>query len=140
VDSNGCPIIKKEILNKADIQKPEDQEVNEVELSAGTNFGLGKSEILPTAYPQLNKIMVTMKKYPLSKWTIEGHTDNSGSNKQNIKISLERAQSVANYFVSKGILRNRFKVYGKGSKNPITSNKTEAGRIKNRRVVIKKID
>ena len=140
VDSNGCPIIKKEVLNKADNQKPEDQEVNEVVLSAGTNFGLGKSEILSTAYPQLNKIMVTMKKYPLSKWTIEGHTDNSGSNKQNIKISLERAQSVANYFVSKGIPRNRFKVYGKGSKNPITSNKTEVGRTKNRRVVIKKID
>jgi outer membrane protein OmpA-like peptidoglycan-associated protein len=81
-----------------------------------------------------------MKKYPLSRWTIEGYTDNSGSNKKNIRISLERAQSVVNYFVSKGIPRNHFKVYGKGNANPIASNKTATGKAKNRRVIIKKIN
>src|ERR1035437_2578866 len=140
VDPNGCPIITKEVLKKTEIQKPEDQEIKEVVLSAGANFGLGKSEILSTAYPELNKLLASMKKYPISNWTIEGYTDNSGSNIKNIKISLERAQSVVNYFVSRGIPRNRFKVYGKGNANPIASNKTEAGRTKNRRVVIKKMN
>ena len=140
VDSNGCPIIKKEILKKEDTQKPEDQEINELVLSAGTNFYLGQSEILSSAYPELNKLVATMKRFPLSRWIIEGFTDNSGSNKQNIKVSLERARSVVNYFISKGISRNRFKVYGKGNTDPIASNKTEAGRTKNRRVIIKRIN
>src|ERR1035437_3414388 len=134
VDLDGCPIIKKKVM------KPDNQEVNEVILSAGTNFGLGKTEILPTAYPELNKLVASMQKNPFSRWTIEGYTDNSGSNKKNLKISLERAQSVVNYFVSKGIPRNRFKVYGKGNTNPIASNNTETGRTKNRRVVIKEMN
>jgi outer membrane protein OmpA-like peptidoglycan-associated protein len=139
VDLNGCPITK-EVLKKTDIQKQEDQEVNEIVLSAGANFGLGKSEILSSAFPELNKLLVTMKKYPLSRWKIEGYTDNSGSNKKNTKISLERSQAVVNYFISKGISRNRFKVYGKGNTSPIASNNTESGRSRNRRVVIKRIN
>ena len=80
-----------------------------------------------------------MKGNPISRWLIEGFTDNSGSEKKNKQISLERAKSVLNYFVSKGIPRNRFEIKGMGRANPVASNKTEAGRSKNRRVVIKNI-
>jgi outer membrane protein OmpA-like peptidoglycan-associated protein len=140
VDSTGCPIITKALVVPVETPKTPEQEVREVVLSAGANFVLGKTDILPAAYPDLNKVLALMKKYPLSTWSIQGYTDNSGSNKMNKKISLGRAQSVLNYFVSKGIAKNRFKIAGLGSSNPIASNKTEAGKAKNRRVVIKRLN
>jgi OmpA-OmpF porin, OOP family len=135
VDSSGCTIVRKEFNIQLD-----NRETNEIIINAGTNFVLGKTDINSEAIPELNKILVTMKKYPLSSWAIEGYTDNSGSNKMNNKISLGRAQSVANYFISMGISRTRLNVSGKGSSNPVASNDTEIGKSKNRRVVIKKVD
>ncbi|MDR3611276.1 MAG: OmpA family protein [Ignavibacteriaceae bacterium] len=137
VDSSGCPVIVKETILPP---QPEETESGEIVLSAGTNFVLGKTDINSEAIPELNKVLVTMKKYPLSRWSIEGYTDNSGSNKMNLKISLGRAQSVANYFISNGVPKNRLKVYGKGSSNPVASNNTDAGKAKNRRVVIKRVN
>jgi outer membrane protein OmpA-like peptidoglycan-associated protein len=138
VDSNGCPIVV-EIPKPPEPPKKEEPPIKELVLSAGTYFALGKADLLNAAFPELNKLTKIMKENPVSRWLIEGYTDNSGSEKQNRKISLERAQSVLNYFVSKGIPRNRFEVSGMGKANPIASNKTEVGRSKNRRVVIKKV-
>ena len=55
-------------------------------------------------------------------------------------MSKMRADSVLNYFVSKGIPKVRFEVLGMGSQNPVADNKTNEGRAKNRRVEIKKIE
>ncbi len=125
VDENGCPLKK---------------EVKQFTLSSGTNFAFGSSTLLPAAYPDLDKLVDVMKQNPLSRWRIEGHTDNIGSKAGNLKISRERAESVLNYFISKGLSRNRFEVFGMGMDYPIADNSTETGRAKNRRVVIIRIN
>jgi outer membrane protein OmpA-like peptidoglycan-associated protein len=125
VDKEGCPI---------------KEEVKEFTLSAGANFAFGSSTLLPSAYPELDKLVQVMEENPASRWRIEGHTDNIGSKKANQKISLERAQAVLNYLVSKGLSRNRFEVFGMGMDYPIAGNSTEEGRAKNRRVAVIRIN
>ena len=66
-----------------------------------------------------------------------GHTDNIGSDESNLKLSKQRAESVAKYLMSKGISPARVSVEGYGSSSPVASNDTEEGRTKNRRVDIK---
>ena len=105
-------------------------------LSGDNYFRFGKSTLLQTAFPYLNGLVEYMKKNLLSRWWIEGYTDNVGSKGTNQKLSLERAKAVLDYFVKKGIIKQRFKVIGLGESFPIASNKTKKGRTKNRRVVI----
>ncbi|HMU42338.1 MAG TPA: OmpA family protein [Ignavibacteriaceae bacterium] len=131
IDQNGCSVVEPKIVK---------EELKEITLSGSTNFGFNSAQLLPSAYPELDKLILTMKENPLSRWRIEGHTDNVGSAEGNKKISLMRAESVLNYFVSKGILKNRFEVVGLGKDFPIADNKTEEGRAKNRRVKIIKIN
>ena len=71
------------------------------------------------------------------KVTVEGHTDNIGSDAYNDKLSNKRAKTVSDYFVSKGIDASRLTAVGKGESSPIASNDTEEGRFKNRRVELR---
>ena len=135
VDSTGCPVAAKPVL-KPEKTVEEKPEVKHFTLSAGTNFAFGKSTLLPAAYPELDNLIKIMKDNPKSTWRIEGYTDNIGSDKANKKVSLERAQAVLNYFVSKGLNKKRFLVIGFGKARPVASNSTEEGRAKNRRVEI----
>lgn len=125
VDASGCLVF---------------ENVTEAVLSANTNFEFGKWDLLPAAYPVLDNLAVVMKLKTDSRWRVEGHTDNVGSDKYNDKLALDRAQAVLNYLVTKGLDRNRFEVAGLGKKYPISENETEEGRALNRRVVILKIN
>jgi outer membrane protein OmpA-like peptidoglycan-associated protein len=80
-----------------------------------------------------------MKKYPDSKWRIEGHTDSQGSAEFNKRLSQERADTVRKYLISLGIPAENLVAEGMGENYPIADNKTEEGRQKNRRVVVTKI-
>ena len=68
---------------------------------------------------------------------IEGHTDNTGESNYNQTLSDKRANAVKKYFISKGIEEKRLTSKGFGETMPVENNKTEAGRQKNRRVVMK---
>lgn len=130
-DEDGCP----------DEKSPEKVEApKEIVLSAGTNFTPGKSDLLPGAYKELDKIVEVMKQNSDTRWRIEGHTDSKGSDKINRKVSLARARAVLDYFVSQGLRASRFEVIGMGKDLPIADNNTVEGRAKNRRVVILRID
>lgn len=77
------------------------------------------------------------KQFANSRIRIIGHTDNIGDAQDNLALSKQRAQAIANYLVKKyGFDRNRFIVVGKGESVPIANNNTDAGRAKNRRVEI----
>ena len=65
-----------------------------------------------------------------------GHTDSVGTDAYNQKLSIRRAEAVKAYLQAKGIEANRIYTEGKGEKQPVDSNKTAAGRAKNRRVEI----
>jgi outer membrane protein OmpA-like peptidoglycan-associated protein len=137
VDEHGCE------LTPVIIPEPIIEETGPIEnvtLSGETSFGFNSSELKPAAFAQLDKILDEMKKYPMSRWRIEGHTDNVGSKEGNTKMSQMRAESVLNYFVSRGIPKGRFTVAGLGSIEPIADNKTPEGRAKNRRVEIIRVD
>ncbi len=97
-------------------------------------FEFGKYELLPDSYPELNRLLKLMQEKPTLKIQIEGHTDNVGSDKANIELSQNRANSVYNYLVEKGIDANRIKVFGYGKSKPIANNQTDEGRQRNRRV------
>lgn len=76
-------------------------------------------------------------KNPVDSLIVVGNTDNIGSDLYNLKLSFKRAQAVANYITTKGIIpKNRIIYYGEGSKFPIATNSTASGRYKNRRVEI----
>jgi OOP family OmpA-OmpF porin len=127
VKADGCEIV-------------EEAQVKEVTLSSGTTFAFGQSALLPTAYPELDKLVNVMTENRASRWRIEGHTDSKGPDWANKKISLERAESVFRYFVSRGINPDRFVVVGLGKDYPIADNLTPEGMAKNRRVVIIRTD
>jgi outer membrane protein OmpA-like peptidoglycan-associated protein len=68
--------------------------------------------------------------------SIEGHTDNTGKPEKNMTLSTDRAAAVKGYFISKGIASDRLSSAGFGDTKPVASNKTAAGRAKNRRVAM----
>ncbi len=131
VDSEGCPIKKETII----IQLP--GEIKSVVLNGDANFEFNKSKLLPNAYTVLDSLVSTMKAHSDYRWEVDGYTDAVGSVKANIKLSKQRAQSVVDYLVSKGIESNKLKIVGYGKDNPIATNKTLEGRSMNRRVEIK---
>jgi len=98
-------------------------------------YSLGKAE-LPEKVSELEVLTEFMTNKPKVKILVEGHTDNIGSIFTNDKLSLQRAESVRKYLISKKIAPNRIKVKGYGSKSPISSNTTEFGRKLNRRTEI----
>jgi outer membrane protein OmpA-like peptidoglycan-associated protein len=132
VDEKGCELVI--------APPPPPVDLNQLVLSAETSFEFNSAQLKPAAYPELDKMLEQMKKYPLSRWRIEGHTDNVGGEEGNIKMSKMRAESVLNYFVSRGVPQVRFEVVGVGSKQPVADNATPEGRAKNRRVEIKRVD
>jgi OmpA-OmpF porin, OOP family len=100
-------------------------------------FDTNKSVPRPDSYPELDRIVLTMTENAKLVVEIGGHTDNVGSDQANIKLSQDRADSVREYFVSKGIEPDRIKGKGYGETEPKATNDTEEGRQINRRVEIK---
>lgn len=97
-------------------------------------FAVSSSRLESTSFDELDRLVHTLKEYPKMVIQLNGHTDNQGSAARNRILSEHRARSVRNYLANKGIARNRLKVKGVGSSEPIADNNTEKGRIRNRRV------
>jgi OOP family OmpA-OmpF porin len=100
------------------------------------NFDTNKSAIRKADIPDLEKAVAFVKKYPEAKVSLEGYTDNRGSDKYNLALSERRAQAVKNYIVDKGENAARITAVGKGEANPVGDNNTEKGRFENRRVEV----
>lgn len=98
------------------------------------NFDLGKSTLTPTAKANLDKLVPIFNEYPDTDIQIVGHTDSSGSDELNQKLSEQRAASVKTYLSGKGITASRIVTTGRGETEPIADNTTKDGMAKNRRV------
>jgi outer membrane protein OmpA-like peptidoglycan-associated protein len=103
-------------------------------------FDFGKSFLRPSSYPTLDDLVDYLKRKPNERIEIGGHTDNVGSDAKNLVLSLERAKSIVEYLVSKGISNDRLVAKGYGAEEPIEDNTTEEGRQKNRRTEVKILD
>jgi OmpA-OmpF porin, OOP family len=97
-------------------------------------FEFGKAELKTESFSELNRLVKLMEQNATMEIALGGHTDNVGSEESNLKLSTDRAKSVLDYLVSKGIAANRISSNGYGKSKPVTENETEEGRAQNRRV------
>ncbi len=108
-------------------------------ITYGITFDVGKSTIKPQSMGTINEIFNILKKYPELKFSVEGHTDNTGKSDMNQTLSEDRAKAVMDKLVSLGIDESRLSSKGFGMSKPIDNNSTTEGRAKNRRVEFVKI-
>ncbi|MDR2065955.1 MAG: OmpA family protein [Prevotellaceae bacterium] len=143
----GVIIGKKMDKQKAELEKIQGAQVEnttdsnglqaiKVTFDSGILFATGKSELSAAARNSLYNFAVSLQNNPLTNVQIFGHTDNTGSRQVNEKLSLERAQAVANNLMSQGVSGQRLAVKGLAYDDPVADNSTVEGRSKNRRVEI----
>ena len=99
-------------------------------------FAFDSSNLQSQFHPILDNVADTLNEYNQTVIEVAGHTDSVGDSGYNQNLSVERAQSVANYLSGRGVMQQRLIVTGAGETRPIASNDTEAGRAQNRRVEI----
>ncbi|MFO1468804.1 MAG: OmpA family protein [Steroidobacteraceae bacterium] len=109
--------------------------VGEIKLP-GVNFETDSAVLLPSSSAVLDEAVATLKRYPELVVEVDGHTDNRGTTKHNQVLSQKRAESVASYLKEHGVT-NTLSAKGFGKSQPIADNKTEEGRLQNRRVTLK---
>lgn len=97
-------------------------------------FEFDRSTLLQQSFYELMKLMALLDTYPKMCIEIGGHTDATGSDSYNQRLSESRARAVADYLISKGVDSRRLHYKGYGKSKPIDSNLTEEGRANNRRV------
>lgn len=107
-----------------------------VTFSADALFDFDKAVLKSEGKTKLNDLASKLKDITLEVIVATGYTDSIGSAAYNQKLSLRRAQAVKSYLVHMGVDEKNIYVEGKGEANPVASNKTSAGRAKNRRVEI----
>ena len=107
-----------------------------VSLSGGILFPSGKATLKPEAKVSLAKLSGILLMIPNTHIQVEGHTDSTGSDEVNAKLSQERAAAVMDFMKSQGVEEARMKANGIGAAAPVASNDTPDGRAKNRRVEI----
>jgi outer membrane protein OmpA-like peptidoglycan-associated protein len=101
-----------------------------------THISFAQSEyaLLPSSYPELDRLVSQMKANREMEIEVNGHTDNQGNAKLNVELSENRVKAVKDYLISKGIDSKRIKGKGYGGAKPIASNAKEETRKLNRRV------
>ena len=97
-------------------------------------FDTGKAILRDESAPELDRMVVVMNENPKLAVELGGHTDNTGSNEINTKLSQDRADAVREYLIGKGIEPDRVASKGYGETKPVTANDTDTGRQQNRRV------
>lgn len=104
------------------------------------NFDVDKSNVTSDGKEVIDQIAGALKKEPLLKIAIEGHTDNTGDAAHNKKLSNDRANTVLNALVSNGIEKTRLSAKGFGAEQPLVANDSEDNKAKNRRVELIKVN
>lgn len=122
---------------EADLEGADVERVGEgikITFDSGLLFATGESTLTSATKANLNELAVTLKKYEDTKILVEGHTDASGGDELNMRLSKERASSVAGYIIGLGVDASRITTQGYGETMPVASNETTAGKQANRRV------
>lgn len=115
VDAEGCP-------------------VNQVAVFQTVRFKTNSAVLTPAARIRLSEVAKAINEQPGLEVEIDGNTDNTGTAQYNMLLSKQRAESVRQYLISKGVDPSRLTAKGFGETQPVASNDTAAGRSANRRV------
>ncbi|MEW5767092.1 MAG: OmpA family protein [bacterium] len=99
-------------------------------------FAVDRDDLSKEAEANLDKNVKILKENPDLKVMLTGHTDSDASDEYNLDLSRRRVERVAQYLINKGISAGRIKTTAYGEKEPVTSNLSETGKAKNRRVEI----
>ena len=105
-------------------------------IPSDVSFDTGRSDIKPNLRPILDQFATGLSNQPNTEIRIVGHTDNTGPDSVNDPLSVQRAQATRQYLASRGVDPSRVVIAGRGERDPIADNSTEAGRAQNRRVEI----
>lgn len=100
-------------------------------------FSQGKAHIDPQSFQELDEVVEMMKDNQKIVIQLEGHTDNLGNAKANVKLSQDRVDAVKEYLVSKGVSKKRVKTKAFGGTRLLTTDTSPAGRNANRRVELR---
>jgi outer membrane protein OmpA-like peptidoglycan-associated protein len=100
-------------------------------------FDSGKATLRPESQEQLQNMAEILKAYPKVELKIGGYTDNVGNPAYNLRLSDQRAKTVKNELVKKGIASQRLNAEGYGEKFPVASNATDEGKAQNRRIAVR---
>jgi outer membrane protein OmpA-like peptidoglycan-associated protein len=99
-------------------------------------FDVNKAKLRADSYKELNELVNYLERKKHIRIEIAGHTDNVGSEEANQKLSQQRAESVKQYLVSKGIDAGRIEAKGYGESKPVADNNSKEGKQKNRRTEV----
>lgn len=118
-----------------DVTRTADNQLK-VNIPSDVSFDTGSATIKPQMRAVLDPFAASLKDDPKAQLKIVGHTDSTGSEALNNPLSVQRAQSVRDYLSSRGVVSTRVLTEGRGEREPVSDNTTDAGRAKNRRVEI----
>ncbi len=107
-----------------------------ISLSGSVLFASNKAELMPTAMERLDEVATALKQYDGRRILVVGHTDNVGTDKNNMELSQQRAEAVRDYLAGHGIKPELIRAEGRGEAEPIASNDSPEERANNRRVEI----
>ncbi len=122
--NQGCPEISKEVREKLSMS------------AKNIFFATGSFKLLPKSFKSLDDVAAILKSDELYKLQIDGHTDAQGDDAKNMTLSDNRAKSVKDYLIGKGVSDAAVNSTGYGETKPVADNKTATGRAMNRRVEI----
>jgi outer membrane protein OmpA-like peptidoglycan-associated protein len=132
--NGGCPGIET-------AAKPKAKEIKRGRVVLrGVSFEKGTATIDPNSYLILDDVVASLESWPEVQLEIIGHTDNTGNEAANIQTATQRAETVRNYLMVRGIAAGRLVAVGKGGSDPIADNATAPGRIMNNRIEIRRVD
>ncbi|MFW6057837.1 MAG: OmpA family protein [Persicimonas sp.] len=125
-----------EALEELDEIAEVDEDNGIINLDNSVLFEFGKSELRPDANDQLSAVADVLRRQEEARITVEGHTDAIGSDEFNEQLSRERAESVRDFLVERGVDPEQVDARGLGEQRPIADNESPEGRAMNRRVEI----
>ncbi|NJN64879.1 MAG: OmpA family protein [Acidobacteria bacterium] len=104
------------------------------------NFDTNSANLKAESHAILDRVAKSLNDWPQIRVEIAGHTDSVGSDTYNRTLSQRRADSVKKHLVEKGVAAERLTTKGYGEAEPIADNGNDAGRAKNRRVELRRLD
>jgi outer membrane protein OmpA-like peptidoglycan-associated protein len=107
---------------------------------ASADFAPGKTAFEPSSPERVQHVAGLLKERDNLRLVVSGYTDDRGSEAANQRLSMQRAESVRDYFVAQGVDAGRIEVQGLGEADPVATNDTEEGRAQNRRVELRIVD